>query len=162
MTCHDGFTLNDLVSYNSKHNEANKEENRDGTDDNNSFNFGEEERQRSDSTRSTNKTDEEFPLHTLSFPGSSDDVGWRRDPQHTAGEQQRVLSGQRDKLVQLEPRPIVRKIMLDFTTRLISFRKEHPILRRRRFFQGRKLFGASKDITWLQPNGQEMTDQALE
>ena len=42
VTCHDGFTLNDLVSYNSKHNEANREDNRDGTDDNNSFNSGEE------------------------------------------------------------------------------------------------------------------------
>ena len=49
--------------------------------------------------------------------------------------------------------------MLDFTRKTIHFRREHPVLRRRKFFQGRRLFGALKDIIWFQPNGEEMTEE---
>ena len=54
---------------------------------------------------------------------------------------------------------MMKRSLVNFTRTLISFRKEHPVFRRKKFFQGRKLFGASKDIVWQQPSGKEMTEQ---
>ncbi len=160
VTCHDGFTLNDLVSYNSKHNEANKEENRDGTDDNNSFNFGEEGETANQTILALRTKQMKNFLCTLFLSQGvpmilgGDEIGRTQQGNNNAYCQDNETSWFNWNLGHRQ------KDLLDFTTRLISFRKEHPILRRRKFFQGRKLFGASKDITWLQPNGEEMTDQA--
>ena len=105
VTAHDGFTLNDLVSYNGKHNEANLEDNRDGTDDNRSWNCGVE-----------GPTDDpevlalrappaaQLPRHALPLAGRADAARRRRERPHAARQQQRVLPGQRDLLARLGAR----------------------------------------------------------
>ena len=77
VTCHDGFTLNDLVSYNQKHNEANFEENRDGADDNISWNCGVEGPSDDQQIKTTQgASDEKLPGNSSSFPGSAHDSRW--------------------------------------------------------------------------------------
>jgi glycogen operon protein len=159
VTCHDGFTLNDLVSYNSKHNEANREDNRDGTDDNSSFNFGEEgETQNQAIVASRTKQMKNFLCTLFLSQGVPMILGGDEIARTQLGNNNAYCQDNETSWFDwnLDDR---QKELLDFTTRLISFRKEHPILKRRKFFQGRKLFGGSKDITWLQSNGEEMTDQ---
>jgi len=159
VTCHDGFTLKDLVSYNSKHNEGNKEENKDGTDDNISFNFGEEgETRNQDIVGLRTKQMKNFLCTLLLSQGVPMILGGDEIARTQHGNNNAYCRDDETSWFNwnLDDR---QKELLDFTTRLISFRKKHPILRRRKFFQGRKLFGGSKDITWLQPSGEEMTDQ---
>ena len=102
VTAHDGFTLHDLVTYNEKHNEANGEDNRDGDDDNRSWNCGVE-----------GATDDpevialraqpaaQLPRHAAALPGRADAARRRRDRPHPARQQQRLLPGQRALLVRL-------------------------------------------------------------
>lgn len=160
VTCHDGFTLRDLVSYNSKHNEANKEGNRDGSDDNLSWNMGEEGDTQNPAIISLRKRQIKNMLSTLFLSQGvpmllgGDEMARTQKGNNNAYCHDNEISwydwnlddNQRD--------------LLNFSRNLISFRKEHPVFRRRKFFQGKKLFGASKDIIWLQPNGQEMTELA--
>ena len=102
ITSHDGFTMNDLVSYNWKHNEANGEGNRDGDNNNYSCNYGQE----GPTTRKSIETvrvraDQELDGHQPAQPGRADDRLWRRVPPHAAGQQQRLLPGQPHFLVRL-------------------------------------------------------------
>jgi isoamylase len=160
VTCHDGFTLRDLVSYNSKHNEANKEANADGTNDNISWNMGEEGDTENPAIVSLRKRQMKNFLSTLFLSQGvpmilgGDEIARTQRGNNNAYCQDNEISWINWNLDADQTE------LLEFTRRLISFRKEHPVFRRRKFFQGRKLFGASKDITWLQPNGQEMTEQA--
>src|SRR5579872_3478061 len=160
VTCHDGFTLNDLVSYNSKHNEANLENNRDGTDDNISTNFGVEGPTDDLTINSLRAKQKKNFLATLFLSQGvpmmlgGDEIGRTQRGNNNAYCQDNNISWF-DWNLDEEKRDL-----LEFTRRLISFRKQHPVLRRRKFFQGRKLFGTSKDITWLQPTGAEMTEEA--
>ena len=99
VTCHDGFTLADLVSYNGKHNEANGEDNRDGTDDNRSWNCGVEgPAEDPGDRRAARQAAAELPRHALPVPGHPDAAGRRRDRPHPGRQQQRLLPGQRDLL----------------------------------------------------------------
>ena len=103
VTCHDGFSLNDLVSYNGKHNEANGENNRDGADDNRSWNCGVEgptddpviERLR-------NRQVKNFLTVTLLSLGHADDSHGRRGAAHAGRQQQRLLPRRRGELVRLD------------------------------------------------------------
>ena len=161
VTCHDGFTLRDLVSYDQKHNEANKEENRDGTNENYSWNCGTEGETRDPAI---NKLRDRQMRNVLATLFLSQGV-----PMLLGGDEIcRTQMGNNNGYCQdnetswydwkLDERKIA---MLDFTRRAIHFMKQHPVLRRRRFFQGRKLFGSDvKDITWLQHDGTEMTEEA--
>ena len=99
ITCHDGFTLNDLVSYNGKHNESNLEHNNDGTNDNNSWNCGVEGDSDDPAVVRLKTTGQELHLHSLLLDGNADDVGWRRVHENPARKQQRLLPGQCDQLV---------------------------------------------------------------
>ena len=102
VTAHDGFTLRDLVTYNEKHNEANGEDNRDGTDDNRSWNCGVE-----------GPTDDpaiialrcapaaQLPGHAVALAGRADAARRRRARAHPGRQQQRLVPGQRDLLVRL-------------------------------------------------------------
>ncbi len=107
VTAHDGFTMRDLVSYDHKHNEANLESNRDGTDNNRSYNYGVEgETARRDHHRhappaAAKPAGDAAPVH-----GRADDLGRRRVRTHAEGQQQRLLPGQRDLLVRLELGPV--------------------------------------------------------
>jgi isoamylase len=159
VTAHDGFTLNDLVSYNEKHNWANGEENRDGHDHNLSYNFGVEgptddpEIVRSGRSRSATS------WRRCSSRRACRCSAGRRDGAHAAGQQQRLLPGQRDLLADWE---------LTSGTGSCSSSPgawrgcgaAHPVFHRRHFFQGRRIRGSElEDITWLRPDGEEMTEE---
>ncbi len=158
VTCHDGFTLRDLVSYNSKHNEANKEDNKDGSDDNNSWNMGVEGETSDPAIIDLRKKQMKNFLFTVFL---SQGV-----PMLLGGDEfARTQKGNNNPYCQdneiswFDWKLNDEKELVNFTRTLISFRKEHPVFRRKKFFQGRKLFGASKDIVWQQPSGKEMTEQ---
>ena len=103
VTCHDGFTLNDLVSYNEKHNEANGEDNRDGANDNRSWNCGVEGPTDDPAVeRLRNRQVKNFLAVDAAVAGRADDPDGRRSPAHAARQQQRLLPGQRDQLVRLD------------------------------------------------------------
>ncbi len=86
ITCHDGFTLHDLVSYDHKHNEANGEDNRDGNDDNRSWNHGVEgDDRRRRHPRRTRAAETQLADHAPAVPGRADDLPRRRAGPHAAG-----------------------------------------------------------------------------
>ena len=96
VTCHDGFTLRDLVSYDRKHNEANLEGNRDGTDDNRSWNCGVEgETDEPEVNELRDRQIAQLPRDPAPLAGNADAARRRRDPADAAGQQQRLLPGQR-------------------------------------------------------------------
>jgi pullulanase/glycogen debranching enzyme len=99
ITAHDGFTLRDTVSYNDKHNEANKEDNRDGHNDNRSWNCGAEGPTDDEEVNAARAPAAQLPRHAAAVAGHADAAGRRRVRQHAAGQQQRLLPGQRDQLV---------------------------------------------------------------
>ena len=93
VTCHDGFTLNDLVSYNQKHNEANGEDNRDGANDNRSWNCGREGPTDDPAVETLrNRQVKNFLTVTMMSLGRAHDLDGRRSPAHAARQQQRLLS----------------------------------------------------------------------
>ena len=102
VTAHDGFTLADLVTYTTKHNDANGEDNRDGSDDNFSWNCGVEGPTDDAAVLALPRAaTAQLPRHAPPLPGRADAVGRRRDRPHPARQQQRLLPGQRDLLVRL-------------------------------------------------------------
>lgn len=160
VTAHDGFTLEDLVSYNQKHNEANGEENRDGTDNNRSWNCGAEGPTDDPAIKSLRNQQKRNFLATLFLSQgvpmllAGDAIGHTQRGNNNAYCQDNQISwidwdkGSAD----LE--------LLGFVQKLIALRKNHPVFRRRNFFQGRAIQGAGvKDILWLMPDGREMTDE---
>jgi len=162
VTCHDGFTLNDLVSYNSKHNEANGEGNRDGTDDNRSWNCGTEGPADDPEINELRARQQRNFLTTLFL---SQGV-----PMLLAGdEMSRTQGGNNNAYCQDNeiswvdwPLAAADRDLVDFTRTLSVLRREHPVFRRRRFFRGRAIGpGQSEgmgDIVWLTPAGREVTD----
>lgn len=158
VTCHDGFTLADLVSYNSKHNEANLEDSRDGGDDNLSWNCGVEgETTDPEIIRLRQLQMRNFMATLMLSQGvpmilGGDEIMRTQSGNNNAYCQDNEISWFNWSLNDDS------KLMLEFTRKLIHFRKEHPSLRRRRFFQGRKLFGPMKDIVWLRSDGKEMDE----
>jgi glycogen operon protein len=160
VTAHDGFTLQDLVSYNSKHNEANGEDNRDGTDNNRSWNCGVEgptddpdvNRLRAQQKRNFLAT--LFLSQGVPMLLAGDAIGHTQNGNNNAYCQDNEISW-----LDWSPEHTDREL-LAFTQRLIALRKDHPVFRRRNFFQGRQIRGVGiKDIVWLRPDGQEMTDE---
>ncbi len=160
VTSHDGFTLTDLVSYNEKHNLANGEENRDGDSHNNSWNCGAEGPTDDPVIQSLRARQRRNFLATLFLSQgvpmltAGDEFGRTQNGNNNAYCQDNALSWltwQRDAASQS---------LLDFTQRLIQLRRSHPIFRRPKFFQGRKIRGSEiKDIMWFSPQGREMTDE---
>ena len=163
ITAHDGFTLRDLVSYNDKHNEANGEDNRDGHNHNLSWNCGVEgptddpqiNRLRAQQSRNFIATlllSQGVPMIT-----AGDEIGRTQNGNNNAYCQDNEtswidwsLDGDRERL-------------LAFTRRMIALRHAHPTFRRRDFFQGRPIYGSDvKDIVWLRPDGDEMTQHEWE
>ena len=105
VTCHDGFTLHDLVSYNEKHNEANGEDNRDGANDNHSWNCGAEgPTDDPDIRRPARAAEAEPDRHAAALAGRADAAGRRRAEPHAARQQQHLLPGQRADLARLGAR----------------------------------------------------------
>ena len=160
VTAHDGFTLNDLVSYNDKHNEANGEENRDGTDNNRSWNCGVEGPTEDPEVNALRARQKRNFLATLFLSQgvpmmlSGDAIGHTQNGNNNAYCQDNELSWIHWNLGEAEQE------LLGFTQRMIALRKSHPVFQRRNFFQGRSIKGAGvKDIHWLMPDGTEMTDE---
>ena len=140
VTAHDGFTLHDLVSYNDKHNEANGEDNRDGTNDNHSWNYGVEgPTERSGDPGSARAAEAEFPGDAAALARRADDLRRRRDRPHAKRQQQRLRAGQRDQLVSTGIWTSAHGSLLEFTRRLVEIRRQHPNLHRRKFFQDRSI-----------------------
>ena len=160
VTAHDGFTLQDLVSYNSKHNEANGEENRDGSDNNHSWNCGEEgptdnpEVNRLRVRQKRNLIATLFLSQGVPMLRAGDDIGQSQNGNNNAYCQDNEISW-----LDWDPAHVDTELSR-FVQRMIALRKDHPVFRRRNFFQGRQIRGAEiKDIVWLRPDGQEMTDE---
>lgn len=159
VTCHDGFSLNDLVSYNEKHNEANGEGNRDGENNNNSWNCGAEGPTQDEAVNALRDQQKRNFLATLLL---SQGV-----PMLCAGDEFcRTQNGNNNAYCQdneiswLSWEHDTRaKSLLAFTQKLLALRRAHPIFRRPKFFQGRPIRGANiKDIMWFNSTGAEMSD----
>ncbi len=159
VTCHDGFTLRDLVSYNEKHNEANGEESRDGESHNLSWNCGEEGETNNKHIQMLRNRQQRNFLATLFLSQgvpmllAGDEIGRTQRGNNNAYCQDNALTW-------LDWKPNAEKVqLLNFVRRLIRLRKAHPVFRRRYFFQGQDIRGAGvKDVTWLRLEGGEMTD----
>lgn len=163
VTAHDGFTLHDLVSYNDKHNEANLEDNRDGSDDNLSWNCGVEGPTNDPAvTELRERQKRNFLALLLLSQGvpmicGGDEIGRTQHGNNNAYCQDNETSWYDWKW------DTAKRDLLSFVRDLIAFRKQHPVLRRRRFFQGRRLRGSEvKDLAWFRPDGKEMTDEDWE
>jgi isoamylase len=160
VTAHDGFTLHDLVSYNEKHNDSNLDENHDGTDNNRSWNCGVEGPTKDSAVRSLRARQKRNLLSTLMLSQGvpmllgGDEMGRTQQGNNNSYCQDNPISWINWEL-QAEDREL-----MDFVRYLIHLRKQHPVFRRRNFFQGSSIKGSEiKDILWLNPNGQEMTEE---
>ncbi len=160
VTAHDGFTLHDLVSYNEKHNEANGEDNRDGENNNLSWNCGVEgpTDDRGDQ-RAARAAGAQLPRDAAAVAGRADDQRRRRARADAARQQQRVLPGQRDHLDRLEPRPTSSRQLLDFTRSWFTSGCRSRCSGAASIFRA-AASAAVKDVAWLAPDGREMTDEA--
>jgi len=159
VTCHDGFTLHDLVSYNHKHNEANGEENRDGCDHNDSWNCGAEGPTTDPAIDALRLRQKRNFLATLILSQgvpmllAGDEFGHSQRGNNNAYCQDSPLAWidwnlTREQLDQL-----------DFVRLLFHLRKTQPVFRRSRFFRGHPVLGSDlKDLYWLSPDGAQMTD----
>jgi isoamylase len=159
VTAHDGFTLHDLVSYNQKHNDANLEHNRDGSDNNRSWNCGAEGETTNRSVSDLRAKQKRNLLATLLF---SQGV-----PMLLAGDEMgRTQAGNNNAYCHDSPLSWLdwdldddAESLLAFTRKLIRLRGEHPLFRRRTYFRGRAVRDPEmKDISWLNPDGKEMSD----
>jgi isoamylase len=159
VTAHDGFTLNDLVSYDEKHNEANGEDNNDGDNHNNSWNCGVEGPTDDPAVNALRIRQRRNFLATLLLSQGvpmicgGDEVGRTQKGNNNAYCQDNEVSWY-DWHLTAEQRDL-----MAFCRHLIRLARKHPVFRRRNFFQGRRIRGADvKDLTWFEPTGQEMTD----
>ncbi len=158
VTAHDGYTLADLVSYERKHNGANGEDNRDGHDDNRSWNGGaegpttdtaivENRRRRTRSLLATLLLSQGVPMLS-----GGDEIGRSQQGNNNAYCQ--------DNAISWYDWPNADRQLLAFTRSLIQLRAAHPVFRRRRFFEGRQVMGSSlSDIGFFRPDGREMSTE---
>ena len=160
VTAHDGFTLTDLVSYEDKHNEANGENNHDGERNNESMNFGVEGETDEEAVIEAREKQKRNFLATLLLSQGvpmllgGDEIGRTQRGNNNAYAQDNEISWFSWRLTRRD------RQLHGFTRALIRLLKGHPVLRRRRFFQGRQIRGSRvKDLTWFGPDGEEMTDK---
>ncbi len=164
VTCHDGFTLHDLVSYNDKHNEANGEDNRDGESHNRSWNCGAEGPTDDETVLTLRARQRRNYLTTLLLSqgtpmlGHGDELGRTQGGNNNAYCQDSELSW-----IDWENAD---EQLIEFTSRLAGLRAAHPIFRRRRFFDGRPVRRAAgtpvPDVEWFTTDAQEMTEDDWE
>ena len=158
VTSHDGFTLQDLVSYSEKHNEANLEGNRDGSDNNRSSNYGIEGPSDIPRVHALRERQKRNLLATLFFSQgvpmllAGDEMGRAQRGNNNAYCQDNRLSWLDWESVDTA--------LLAFVQKLIRLRNEHPLFRRRTYFRGRAVRDPEmKDISWLNTDGAEMSDE---
>lgn len=158
ITAHDGFTLNDLVSYNEKHNEVNGEDNQDGENHNRSWNCG-AEGPTDDVAVMSLRSKQKRNFLTLLFLSQG-------VPMLLGGDEiSRTQKGNnnaycQDNDISWFDWDHADQALLEFTRRLLEFREEHPVFRRRGWFQGRPIHGEGvDDVGWFVPGGTEMSDE---
>ena len=157
VTCHDGFTLHDLVTYSQKHNEANGEHNRDGHDDNHAWNCGVEGETSDPSVvvmrdrQKRNMLASVFLSQGVPMLCGGDEIGRTQRGNNNAYCQDNEISWFDWDLDDRERR------LYEFTRRLIALRKAEPVLQRRKHFQGQHIWDSQfKDLAWFRPDGTEM------
>jgi glycogen operon protein len=160
ITAHDGFTLNDLVSYNHKHNQVNGEDNQDGEENNRSWNCGVEgETDDPQILQLRNRQRRNFLVTLMLSQGvpmllSGDELGRTQKGNNNTYCQDNELSWLDWNLEQDN------RALLEFSRQLIDFRRRHPVFHRRKWFQGRALFGSdAPDIGWFNSDGSKMTEE---
>ncbi|APA76417.1 glycogen debranching protein GlgX [Mycobacterium avium subsp. hominissuis] len=161
VTAHDGFTLNDLVSYNEKHNMANGEDNRDGESHNRSWNCGVEgPTDDPDITELRYRQMRNFWATLMVSQGTpmiahGDEFGRTQNGNNNVYCQDSELSWMDWSLVDKN------SDLLAFARRATTLRTKHPVFRRRRFFEGEPIRSGDevRDIAWLTPGGREMTHE---
>ncbi len=159
VTCHDGFSLADLVSYEHKHNEANGEENRDGSDDNLSRNWGAEGETEAVHVVRMRERIKRNLMATLAFSqgvpmlSHGDELSRTQQGNNNAYCQDNPLTWVDWRLTPLE------RQFLEFTRTVFAIRARNPVLRRRTFFRHDTPPGGIKDLAWLRPDGREMTSE---
>lgn len=158
ITAHDGFTLHDLVSYNEKHNEANGENNQDGENHNRSWNCGAEGPTDDPEILALRKKQARNFLTTLFVSQgvpmllAGDEIGRTQQGNNNAYCQDNEISWINWQEQDTD--------LLEYTRRLISLKKDHPIFNRRKWFQGQSIKGKNvTDIAWFLPEGNEMSDE---
>ncbi len=159
VTAHDGFTLRDLVSFNDKHNEANGEDNRDGSNDNYSWNCGAEGPTEDEGIVKLRRRQTRNLMATLVLSQGTpmicggDEIGRTQRGNNNAYCQDNETSWHDWDLDD------ERKSLFEFTRRLVALRRDHPALHRAKFFKGRKIRGTEvRDVMWYRHDGQQMTD----
>jgi isoamylase len=159
ITCHDGFTLRDLVSYNEKHNHANLEDNRDGESYNRSWNCGAEGETDDPEILALRQRQQRNFLTTLILSQGvpmilgGDELGRTQGGNNNTYCQDSILSWY-DWNLSVESQQL-----LDFTRQLVKLRRDHPNLSRRHWFQGREIHGSGvHDIGWYNPDGHEIAE----
>jgi glycogen operon protein len=158
VTAHDGFTLRDLVTYDSKHNEVNGEHNRDGPDDNRAWNCGAEGDTPDVNVNELRARQRRNFLTTLLLSQGvpmllgADELGRTQRGNNNAYCQ--------DNETSWYPWPSIDKDLLEFCRRLVAFRESHPVLRRRRWFHRGAIHGAAgADIAWFTSDGQQILEE---
>ncbi len=159
VTCHDGYTLHDLVSYERKHNRANGEQGRDGADDNWSRNWGAEGETEAQKVLRHRERAKRNLMATLAFSqgvpmlAHGDELGRTQRGNNNAYCQDNELTWIDWELDEADRR------LLDFTRRVFAIRRDNPVFRRRRFFAGDPVVREGvKDVSWIRSDGAEMTD----
>jgi glycogen operon protein len=159
VTAHDGFTLRDLVSYERKHNDANKEDNRDGSDNNNGWNCGVEGETDDPGIQALRRRQMRNFLTTLVLAQgvpmlvAGDEFARSQGGNNNAYCQDNEISWVDWRLSEENDN------LLAFTRALIRLRREHIVFRRSRFFEGKTISGTEvKDVTWLRADGEEMSE----
>lgn len=160
ITAHDGFTLTDLVSYNEKHNEANGDNNTDGANDNDSWNMGAEGPTDDQGINELRERQVRNFLTTLVLSQGvpmicgGDELGRSQRGNNNGYCQDNELTWYDWKL------DVPRQRLMEFTSKLIHLRREHPNLRRSKFFQDRQIRGSLvRDIAWFDACGSEFSDE---
>ena len=160
VTCHDGFTLSDLVSYNDKHNEANGEENRDGAGNNDSWNCGVEGPTNDPEIRALRMKQRKNLMATLLLSQgvpmilAGDEFGHSQQGNNNTYCQDNELSWLSWDLDEEN------RHFFEFVKTVTQLWRSQPVLQRRSFFQGRSIRGDGVlDVTWFNCNGEDMTDE---
>jgi glycogen operon protein len=160
ITAHDGFTLTDLVSYNDKHNQANGEDNQDGESHNRSWNSGVEGPTDDLAVVALRERQKRNFLTTLFLSQgvpmvlAGDEIGRTQRGNNNAYNQDNEISWVDWQLAK-ENWPL-----FEFAARVSRLRRDHPVFRRRRFFEGRPLHGSDvSDLAWFKPDGQVMSHE---
>jgi glycogen operon protein len=156
VTAHDGFTLADLTSYNDKHNQANGENNADGESNNRSWNCGVEgDTDDPEVLELRGRQRRNFMATLLLSQGIPMIVGGDEQARSQGGNNNAYCQ---DNEVSWFDWEAADGAMIAYTQRLIELRRQHPVFRRRRYFQGQALYGQDADIAWFRPDGMEMTE----